>query len=132
MKHDDLSSPVCTSAAGSARVLRVRPTVDAAAAAELRRESRALLARSSDPVVVDLRGVRTVDAAAAGVLRELAYEAGDADVDLRVVRAPRARAVTRSLLADEALYEIHPTLAAALRRGADGGCPVCASPSRSA
>lgn len=131
MKHDDLSGPVCTSTAGSTRVLRARPTVDMAAAAELRRESRALLARSSDPIVVDLRAVRTVEATAADVVREVAYEAGDADVDLRVVRAPRARAVTRALLDDEALYEIHPTLAAALR-GADAGRPATASPSRSA
>ncbi|GLZ55618.1 STAS domain-containing protein [Actinomycetospora sp. NBRC 106378] len=114
MTHDDdLIDPACPSAVGSTRVLRARPVVDAAAAAEVRRESRALLARSTAPIVVDLTAVRHVEPGAAGVLRDVAREAGDADVDLRVVRACR-RATTRALLDDEALYEIYPTLAAAL------------------
>lgn len=105
--------------AEDARVLRTGPTLDAAAAATLRRETRALLARSTAPLVVDLTAVRDVEpASASGVLRDLAYEAGEADVDLRVVRDPRAPAATRALLDDEALFELYPTLDAALGRGA--------------
>lgn len=107
-----------------ARVLRAGATLDAAAAAELRREAMALLARSADPVVVDLTAVHAVEpAAASGVLRELAYEAGEADVDLRVVRAPGAPEVTRAVLADESLFEIFPSLDAALRPYGGGPSP---------
>lgn len=107
-----------------ARVLRVGAAVDTAAATQLRREARALLARSGNPLVVDLTAVRAVDrAAASGVLRELAYEAGEADVDLRIVRDPGAPEVTRALLDDETLFELFPTLDAALRQRADGGGP---------
>src|SRR4051812_34049408 len=92
-----------------ARVIKAGATLDATAAAELRREARALLARSAHPLVVDLLAVRTAEpAAASAVLRELAYEAGDADVDLRVVRDPAAPEVTRALLDDETLFEIYP------------------------
>ncbi|NMO89344.1 STAS domain-containing protein [Actinomycetospora sp. TBRC 11914] len=105
-----------------ARLLRAGATLDSAAAAELRREARALLARSADPVVVDLTAVRAAEpAAASSVLRELAYEAGDADVDLRIVRAPGAPEVIRAVLDDESLFEIFPSLDAALRP--DGGGP---------
>lgn len=105
------------------RVLRARAVVDAAAAAELRREARALLARSGAPIVVDLTGVRAVEPTHVfGVFRDLAYEAGEADVDLRVVRGPRPSETTRTLLGDEALFEIYPTLDAAVRgRGPVGG-----------
>jgi anti-anti-sigma regulatory factor len=103
-----------------ARVLGARAVLDAAAAAELRRETKALLARSADPLVVDLTGVRVAEAAARGVLRELAYEAGEADVDFRVVRDAGAPEVTRPLLDDEALFEIFPSVDAALRRRAEG------------
>jgi anti-anti-sigma regulatory factor len=99
---------------GSARVIRARAVLDAAAAADLRRETRALLARSGDPIVVDLTAVRDVEPVASGALRDLAYEAGDADVDLRVVRGPGAPAVSRALLDDGALFELYPTLDAAL------------------
>jgi hypothetical protein len=113
-----------TESSGDVRVLRARAVVHRAAAAELRREARALLARSADPLVVDLTAVRDVEpAAASGVLRDLAYEAGDADVDLRVVLDPGAPAATRALLDDETLFEIYPTLDAALRRHRDGGGP---------
>ncbi|NMO88322.1 STAS domain-containing protein [Actinomycetospora sp. TBRC 11914] len=106
------------------RVLRVGATLDAAAAAQLRREARGLLARSAEPLVVDLTAVRAVDrAAASGALRELAYEAGDADVDLRVVRDPGTAEVTGALLDDETLFELFPTLDAALRHPADAGGP---------
>ncbi|GAA4853109.1 hypothetical protein GCM10023201_53140 [Actinomycetospora corticicola] len=106
---------------GSARVIRARAVLDAAAAADLRRQTRALLARSGDPIVVDLTDVRDVEPAVApGALRDLAYEAGDADVDLRVVRGPGAPSVSRALLVDGALFELYPTLDAALRRRSDG------------
>ncbi|WP_018330232.1 STAS domain-containing protein [Actinomycetospora chiangmaiensis] len=125
-RRADHARPPVTETAGGVRLLRARPVVDAAAAAELRRECRGLLARSAAPVVVDLTAVRDVDPdAAAGVLCELAYEAGDADVDLRVVRGRRASAATRTLLDDETLFELYPTLTAALRhpgRPAVGGC----------
>jgi len=88
-------------------------------AAELRREARALLAHSVHPLVVDLTAVRLTGPAAAAVLRDLAYEAGVADVDLRVVRDPDAPEVARAVLDDEALFEIYPTLDAALQRPAD-------------
>lgn len=113
---DDRSDPPPT----CARVLGARATLDATAAAELRREAKALLARSADPLVVDLTGVRAAEPAACGVLRELAYEAGDADVDFRVVRAAGASEVTQPLLDDETLFEIFPSVDAALRRRADG------------
>ncbi|NMO88334.1 hypothetical protein [Actinomycetospora sp. TBRC 11914] len=106
------------------RVLGARTTVDAPAAAELRREAKALLARSADPLVVDLTGVRAAEPAARGVIRELAYEAGDADIDLRVARDPGAPEVTRPLLGDETLFEIFPSVDAALRRRADAGTVV--------
>jgi anti-anti-sigma regulatory factor len=98
-----------------ARVIRVRATLDAAAAAELRHEAIALLARSVQPLVVDLTAVRAAGAAASTVLRELAYEAGDANVDLRIVRDPEAPEMSRAVLDDETLFEIYPTLAAALQ-----------------
>src|SRR4051794_38970212 len=41
-----------------ARVIRVGATLDAAVAAELRRVAKGLLARSVDPLVVDLAAVR--------------------------------------------------------------------------
>ncbi|HSK58824.1 MAG TPA: STAS domain-containing protein [Actinomycetospora sp.] len=105
-------------------VLRAGATLDAAAAAELRREVRALLARSADPLVVDLPAVHAADrATAADVLRDLAYEAGDADVDLRVVRDPGAREAARALLGDESLFEIYPDLDAALDGAADAPPP---------
>jgi hypothetical protein len=103
-----------------AHVLRAGATLDAAAAAELRRDVRALLARSVHPLVVDLTAVRAAERdTAADVLRDLAYEAGDADVDLRVVRDARARDVCRALLGDETLFEIYPDLGTAL-----GGAPA--------
>lgn len=109
---------------GGARVLRARATIHAAAAAQLRREARALLARSADPVVVDLTDVRDIEPTTpSGLLRDLAYEAGDADVDLRVVLDPAAPEATRALLDDETLFEIYPTLDAALRDRADGSGP---------
>jgi anti-anti-sigma regulatory factor len=106
------------------RVLRARPTVDAAAAAELRREARVLLARSAGPIVVDLTDVRDVEPTHVfGVFRDLASEAGEADVDLRVVRGPRATRTTRTLLGDEDLFEIYPTLVAALQGRDDDDAP---------
>jgi hypothetical protein len=99
-----------------ARVIRVRAILDAAASAELRHEAVALLARSVEPLVVDLTAVRAAEAAAASaVLRDLAYEAGDANVDLRIVRDPEAPEVSRAVLDDETLFEIYPTLDAALQ-----------------
>ena len=97
-----------------ARVIRVGTTLDATSAPELRRQARALLARSVHPHVIDLTAVRVVEPIAAAVLRDLAYEAGDADVDLRVVTDPDAPGVTRAVLANEALFEVYPTLGAAL------------------
>lgn len=117
MKHDDdLVDPRPTGAdsPGGARVLSAGATLDATAAAELRREARALLARSADPLVVDLTAVRVAEpAAASSALRDLAYEAGEADIDLRVVRDPGAPETARALL-DETLFEIYPSLDAAL------------------
>ena len=98
------------------RVIRVGASLDTTAAAELRREVRALLARSADPLVVDLTAVRAAEPVASAVLRDLAYEAGAADVDLRVVRDADAPEVNRALLDDEALFEIYPTLDDALQR----------------
>lgn len=92
-----------TGTPSGARVLTAGTTLDAAAAAELRREVRTLLARSADPLVVDLTAVRAAErATAADVLRDLAHEAGDADVDLRVVhvtepaRRPGPSSATRT------------------------------------
>ena len=107
-----------------ARVIRVGTTLDATVGAELRRQVSALLARSLDPLVVDLTAVRDAEpAGASAVLREAAYEAGAADVDLRVVCDPRARGMTRAVLDDEALFEIYPTLDAALQRPPDAPPP---------
>ena len=106
-----------------ARVIRVGATLDTTAAAELRREVRALLARSADPLVVDLTAVRAAEPVASAVLRDLAYEAGIADVDLRVVRDPDAPEMARALLDDEALFEPYPTLDAALERPGDAPPP---------
>jgi anti-anti-sigma regulatory factor len=103
-----------------ARVIRAGATLDAAAAAELRREAMALLARSVAPLVVDLSAVRTAEPAAAlAALRDLAYEAGDADVDLRLVDDPAAPEVIRAILVGETLFELYPSLDAALRGAAD-------------
>ncbi len=107
-----------------ARVIRVGATLDTTAAAALRREIRALLARSLDPLVVDLTAVRDAEpASASAVLREMAYEAGVADVDLRVVRDPDGSEVARAVLHDEALFEVYPTLDAALQRPPDAPPP---------
>jgi anti-anti-sigma regulatory factor len=98
-----------------ARVIRVGTTLDATGAPELRRRALALLARSVHPIVIDLTAVRVVEpTAASAVLRDLAHEAGDADVDLRVVTDPDAPGVTRAILGDETLFEVYPTLGAAL------------------
>lgn len=105
-------------------MLRAGATLDATAAAELRREAIALLARSVDPLVVDLTAVRDAEpAAASAVIRALAYEAGDADVDLRVVRDPAAPEVSRTLLGDETLFEIYPSLGVALEGAVDASQP---------
>ncbi|WP_433782652.1 STAS domain-containing protein [Actinomycetospora sp. CA-101289] len=112
-----------TGSPDGARVIRAGATLDAAAAAELRREVRSQLARSLDPLVVDLMAVRAAEPAAAAALRDLAYEAGDADVDLRLVRGPAAPEVTRALLDDESLFEIYPTLGAAQHRAVDVVAP---------
>lgn len=102
------------------RVIRAGATLDAAAAAALRREASALLARSVRSLMVDLAAVRAAEpAAASAVLRDLAYEAGDADVDLRVVADPGAPELTRAVLDDETLFEVYPTLDAALQRAGD-------------
>jgi anti-anti-sigma regulatory factor len=115
-------------------VLTAGATLDAPAAAALRREARALLARSAHPLVVDLTAVRTAEPAAAAALRDLAYEAGDADIDLRVVRDPAAPEVARVLLDDETLFETYPTLDAALEGAADASPPgdLTGHPPRSA
>lgn len=107
-----------------ARVIRAGATLDATAVAELRREAWALLARSVHPLVVDLTAVRSAEPVAAALLRDLAYEAGDADVDLRIVRDPRAPGVTGTVLDDETLFEIYPSLDAALQRPTDAGRPA--------
>ena len=106
-----------------ARVITAGATLDATAATELRREARTLLARSAHPLVVDLTAVRLTEPVASAVLRELAYEAGDADVDLRVVVDPAAPEVTGAVIDDATLFEICSTLDAALRRPADGAAP---------
>ncbi|GLZ54058.1 STAS domain-containing protein [Actinomycetospora sp. NBRC 106378] len=128
---DDLVAHRAASRHGPAdrvRVLRARPTVDATAAAELRREARVLLARSTEPIVIDLTDVRDVEPTHVfGVFRDLASEAGEADVDLRVVRGPRATRATRTLLGDEDLFEIYPTLVAALQ-GRDDDAPRSTRP----
>jgi hypothetical protein len=106
---DDRAWTTVTAPVRGARVLTARATFDAAAAAQLRREVRALLAHSTAPLVVDLAGVRDADpVVASDALRDVAHEAGDADVDLRVVRGPGLR------LDDEELFELYPTLDAAL------------------
>jgi anti-anti-sigma regulatory factor len=113
-----------TNSAAGARVIKAGPTLDAAAAAELRREARALLAFSVHPLVVDLTAVRAAEpAATSAVLRDLAYEAGDANVDLRVVSSPEAPEVARAALDDESLFEFYPTLDAALQRPVDAPAP---------
>ena len=111
----DRATVSVTNSPTGARVVSTAATLDAAGAAELRREFSALLARSMDPLVVDLSAVRAVEPNAASVvLRHLAYDAGDADVDLRVVRDPVAHEVARAVLGDEALFEVYPTLEAAI------------------
>jgi hypothetical protein len=108
----------------AARIIRAGASFDASAAAELRREARALLARSADPLVVDLTTIRVAEAPeASAALRELAYEAGDADVDLRVVLDPTAPGMVRALLDDEDLFEIYPSLDAALTGTIDAPPP---------
>jgi anti-anti-sigma regulatory factor len=117
-----------TDSPAGARVIRAGVTLDAAAAAELRREASALLARSVHPLVLDLTAVRAAGPAASAVLRDLAYEAGDANIDFRVVRDPEASEVARTVLDDETLFEIYPSLDAALRRPADRSSPQPGSP----
>ena len=105
------------------RVIRVGASLDATAAAELRCVVNALLARSTDPLVVDLAPVRAAEPVASAVLREMAYQAGAADVDLRVVRDPDTPRVAGVVLADDTLFELFPTLEAALQRPADASSP---------
>ena len=112
----DRAAVVVTDLPTGVRVISTGAILDAAGAAELRREFSALLARSVHPLVVDLTAVRAVESdAVSAVLRHLAYEAGDADVDLRVVRDPGAH-VARAVFGDESLFEVYPTLDAALGR----------------
>ena len=98
-----------------ARVVSVGVTLDAVGLAQLRREFRALLARSGNPLIVDLTAVRAVDSVRAPVvLRHLACDAGDADVDFRVVWDLVANERARPVLGDESPFDIYPTLDAAL------------------
>lgn len=106
-----------------ARVIRVGATLDATTAAELRCVVNALLTRSTDPLVVDLAAVRAAEPIASAVLRGMAYEAGAADVDLRVVRDPGTPQVAGVVLADDTLFEVFPTLDAALQHPADAPSP---------
>ena len=112
-----------THSLNGARVIRVGATLDATAAAELRYVVNVLLTRSTDPLVVDLAAVRAAEPIASAVLRGVAYEAGAADVDLRVVRDPGTPRVAGVVLADETLFEIFPTLDAALQHPADAFSP---------
>ena len=112
-------------------MIRAGATLDAGAAAELRREARALLARSVAPLVVDLSAVRAAEpAAASAALRDVAYEAGDADVDLRLVGDPAEPEVMREILDGETLFEVYPSLDAALQRSADTAAATMPPPSR--
>ncbi|MEJ2890524.1 STAS domain-containing protein [Actinomycetospora aeridis] len=121
---DDRPRSSTTTPPTGARLLSVGATLDAAVAAALRREMRALLARSADPIVVDLTAVRATDRTAASeALRDLASEAGEADVDLRVARDPAAREVNRALLGDERLFEVYPDLDAALDGATGASAP---------
>jgi hypothetical protein len=110
---DRPGSPVTDPQTG-ARVIRVGAMLDATVGPQLRREVRVLLARSPDPLVVDLTALREAEpVGGSAVLRDLAHEAGAADVDLRVVLGSDPSEVARAVL-DEALFEIYPTVEAAL------------------
>lgn len=119
----DRPRPSITDRRTGTRVITAGPILHATAAAELRRVAKALLAHSDHPLLIDLTAVRYAEFAASVVLRDLAYEAGDADVDLRVVLDPAAHEVTRAVLDDETLFEIYPDLATALPHTANAAGP---------
>lgn len=121
-KVDQPRSSITDSRTGT-RVITAGPILHATAAAELRRVAKALLAHSDHPLLIDLTAVRDAESAASVVLRDLAYEAGEADVDLRVVLDPAAHEVTRAVLDDETLFEIYPNLDAALPHPANAAGP---------
>lgn len=73
--------------------------------------------------MVDLTALREAEpVGGSAVLRDLAHEAGAADVDLRVVLGPDPSEVARAVL-DEALFEIYPSVEAALEHLADAPAP---------
>ncbi|NMO89755.1 hypothetical protein [Actinomycetospora sp. TBRC 11914] len=129
---DQPRSSIIDSRTGT-RVITAGPVLHATAVAQLRRVAKALLAHSDDPLLIDLTAVRYAESAASVVLRDLAYEAGDANIDLRVVLDPAAHEVTRAVLDDETLFEIYPDLDAALPHPAtpadpDAGRPLTRTP----
>lgn len=102
---------------GQVHVVTVGAALDRSCARELRRLARALLARSCRVLVVDLSPVRTADAAATrAALGDLAHEAADAAVELRLVHGLTPCRVVRGLL-DDAAFETYLVLEHALRPG---------------
>lgn len=97
-----------------ARIVTVSGRLDAATAVGLRRLGRVLVARNVRRLVVDLTGSPEGPAAdGVAALVDLAYESGDADIDLRIVSGAPASARTRTL-AQQELFELYLTVEAAL------------------
>lgn len=100
---------------GRARVLTVAGKLDPACARALHFAVRALLVRSSGPLVVDLSGVRSANPLACwAALHALATEASVAGVDLRLVSGLSPAAGVRDLLESD-LFRAYLTLEQALR-----------------
>lgn len=94
-------------------------SLDAAAGKELRRLGRTLLAHSARLLVLDLTEVVRAHPSAVDAVVDLAYEAGDASVDLRVV-CDVMSTVLRQDPSLEQLLDLYPTLDTALGYGTRG------------
>jgi hypothetical protein len=111
-------------AAGEIVVVAIRDALSREGAVTLRHAALAQLARHPQTVIVEfaLPALRAdhdpapLDAAVIAVLIEVAREAADADIGLCLVVAPaQMAAITAALDANtRELFEIHPTIAAAL------------------
>lgn len=111
---DAMSGLTVTAHPVGARVITVhRHRLDAEIAVELRRLSYALLAHSTHPILLDLTTATHTEPTAVDAIVDFAYQAGDANVDFRLVCDAHAPTLT-PILARPALFKVYPTTDAAL------------------
>ncbi|MHA6792641.1 hypothetical protein ACVGVM_03840 [Pseudonocardia bannensis] len=108
---------------GGIRLVRVRGRLDPR---ELRRVFDGLLAAARLPVVVEWGEHAVLDAEAVSALVHAAYAAGEADIGFALVGIDAEREQILATMGRSALFEIHPSVAAAVPvgPGRGGGGPA--------